>query len=290
VTAKDRGSGDRSEQKGGRRVVLDLSELRRLATQFKDFAARVEQTRRTIADVATDIEPARAKLSDQALATLISNVFTASTAPTQLARAVERLDRQGQYVEKVRALAEQADGGDGRWSAADARRFVGTIGKEMDPFERAVRETLLHGTIVRASSRMNGSANTAKPNAHARGVTNGKLPPSRLSAVGDGEKMAKPAAAQFRKMNDAAREAGLDLTVNSGYRTAAEQERLYNDYLNGRGALAAKSGQSTHGLGLSADIDTTNPKVLAWLRENAGRYGFVNDVPSESWHWTYKPR
>jgi LAS superfamily LD-carboxypeptidase LdcB len=84
------------------------------------------------------------------------------------------------------------------------------------------------------------------------------------------------------------RAASLDLHVNSGYRSYAEQAQLYRDYQNGAGNLAAPPGRSTHGLGLSADINTTNPKVLAWLRANAAKYGFVNDVSGEPWHWTYR--
>src|SRR5699024_10606009 len=27
--------------------------------------------------------------------------------------------------------------------------------------------------------------------------------------------------------------------------------------------------------------------IQAWLKSNAGRFGWVNDVPSEPWHWSY---
>jgi LAS superfamily LD-carboxypeptidase LdcB len=77
--------------------------------------------------------------------------------------------------------------------------------------------------------------------------------------------------------------------VNSGYRTYAEQAALYQAYRSGTGNLAAAPGHSTHGLGLSADIQVTDPATLRWLRANAGSYGFVNDVPSEAWHWTWRP-
>jgi len=33
----------------------------------------------------------------------------------------------------------------------------------------------------------------------------------------------------------------------------------------------------------------TDPATLHWLRAHAGTYGFVNDVPSEAWHWTWRP-
>jgi hypothetical protein len=71
--------------------------------------------------------------------------------------------------------------------------------------------------------------------------------------------------------------------------TYAEQAAVYRAYLNGTGNLAAPPGHSTHGLGLSADIQVTDPATLRWLRAHAKTYGFVNDVPSEAWHWTWRP-
>jgi hypothetical protein len=289
--------GGKTEPKAGR-VVLDLSELSRLARLFEDSAARVEHTRLALRRLAADIEPARTRLADPTLATLITNVLTALDAPTQLPLVASRLQRQGTYAAKVRRLAERADGGDGKWSAADARRFVASIGPTTDPYERAVKEALLGGAIVRGERLAGRIGDHVSPSRNTRprlpdpgvgGLRNGRVPPSRLGPVGEGETMTKAAASRFRRMDAAARAAGLDLRVNSGYRTYAEQARLYDAYVHGHGNLAAKPGTSTHGLGLSADIDVRDPHTLAWLRAHAATYGFVNDVPSESWHWTYRP-
>ena len=119
--------------------------------------------------------------------------------------------------------------------------------------------------------------------------SNGRLPAGELTGVGDGERMYLPAAQAFHRMDAAATAAGHDLHVNNGYRTYAEQAALYQAYQNGTGNLAAPPGHSTHGLGLSADIQVTDPATLRWLRAHAGTYGFVNDVPSEAWHWTWRP-
>lgn len=128
----------------------------------------------------------------------------------------------------------------------------------------------------------------AAPPAAPQG-TNGRLPDTQLTGVGDGERMFTSAAGAFSRMDDAARAAGHDLHVNSGYRTYEEQAALYQAYRNGTGNLAAAPGRSTHGLGLSADISVTDPATLRWLRTHARQYGFVNDVPSEAWHWTWRP-
>jgi hypothetical protein len=298
------------------RVVLDLAELARLAKLFEDAATRVEHTRLALRRLAADIEPARTRLKDPALATLITNVLTAMDAPTQLPQAASRLQRQGTYAERVRRLAEQADGGDGKWTTADGMRFVTKIGPTIDPYERAVLEAFMGGVIVpgshlagriaphvtphkahgKAPHGSAGNGGTTAPGGGGRlpdpgveGLRNGRVPPSRLGPVGDGEKMTTVAARQFREMDAAAHTAGLDLHVNSGYRTYAEQASLYDAYIHGHGNLAAKPGTSTHGLGLSADIDVRDPRTLNWLRHHAAAYGFVNDVPSESWHWTYRP-
>jgi hypothetical protein len=157
------------------RVVLDLAELTRLSNLFEDSATRVEHTRLALRRLAGDIEPVRTRLHDTALATLIGNVLTAADAPTQLSLAADRLNRQGAYAARVRRLAEQADGPDGKWSAADARRFVRSAGDKPDAYERAVKEALLGGVIVRGRHVLGrfGAHAPAAPTAPTQG---GRLP------------------------------------------------------------------------------------------------------------------
>src|SRR5204863_1500566 len=51
----------------GRRIVLDLTELSRLANLFRHSADRVQHTRRELDRLAGEIEPARIRLHDNAL-------------------------------------------------------------------------------------------------------------------------------------------------------------------------------------------------------------------------------
>jgi hypothetical protein len=112
----------------------------------------------------------------------------------------------------------------------------------------------------------------------------------RQVGVGEVTVLLAPATRGWvREADAAATAAGRDLAVGSCYRTYAEQAALYEDYLNGTGNLAAPPGHSTHGLGLSADIKVTDPATLRWLHAHAKTYGFVKDVPSEAWHWTWRP-
>ncbi|HEV2780934.1 MAG TPA: D-alanyl-D-alanine carboxypeptidase family protein [Actinophytocola sp.] len=284
------------------RIVLDLHELRELHTFFDRCADRVRHVRRVVADIERDLEPARAALTDTALAGLITQAFAFLQSPPMLPKAEERMDWHARFAERVRRLAERADGADGKWTRSDALRFATGMGRA-DRAERAVLEALIMGTIVRRRSDLRQHLHRDRDRDHeprsgdgtparvdVSGLRNGHVPASRLASVGDGEKLLEPVARAFRRMDAAARAAGLDLHVNSGYRSYAEQAQLYRDYQNGTGNLAAPPGRSTHGLGLSADINVTNPRVQAWLRENAAKYGFVNDVASEPWHWTYQHR
>lgn len=99
------------------------------------------------------------------------------------------------------------------------------------------------------------------------------------------------AFAAFSRMRQAIQASGIKVKVNSAFRTMAKQKELYTKYLTGRGALAAKPGRSNHQYGVAVDLDVkSNPKLLSWLRSNAGSYGFHQAVPSENWHWEYDAR
>jgi hypothetical protein len=278
------------------RIVLDLQELRSLRTFFDTCTDRIRHVRRTIATLEHDLVPAKASLQDAVLSGLITQTFQFLQSPSSLPRTEERMDWHAHFVDRVRALAERAEGDDNKWTRSDALRFATTMGGA-DRAERAVLEALILGTVVRRRADLREHLHPAHHQHHQPSpapdtatLRNGHVPAGRLASVGDGEKVLAPAARQFRRMDAAARTAGVDLHVNSGYRTYAEQAQLYRDYRNGTGNLAAPPGKSTHGIGLSADIDVTSPTTLAWLRHNAGTFGFVNDVPGEPWHWTYQNR
>lgn|GEM_PF-6483358 len=99
------------------------------------------------------------------------------------------------------------------------------------------------------------------------------------------------AAPQFLAIMEAARRAGVHLGVSSAFRTHAEQVRLYALYRSGRGNKAARPGYSNHQMGLSVDLGNTGGdgrRNVRWLKQNAARFGFYNDVRGEPWHWTYK--
>jgi hypothetical protein len=120
---------------------------------------------------------------------------------------------------------------------------------------------------------------------------NGQIPPAALQAIDPSgtHRLWAPAARAFRALEADAAAAGVRIEVTDSYRPLADQERLAREKgLFRHGGLAAVPGTSNHGWGLSLDLDLDG-RALAWMRENAWRYGFVEDVPREPWHWTYRP-
>jgi hypothetical protein len=146
------------------------------------------------------------------------------------------------------------------------------------------------GPLETATVRSPGDYGPVAPPAALVAFGNGSIPAAELLPIGDGsERLHGPAAQAFRRMAADAWRSGVDLKVNDGYRTIDEQHHLADELgLYRDGGAAAVPGTSTHGWGLSVDIDTEGGST-AWLRANADRYGFVEDVPGEPWHWTYRP-
>lgn len=73
----------------------------------------------------------------------------------------------------------------------------------------------------------------------------------------------------------------VGVTGHGGFRDRAQQEKMYQDYLNG-GTLAAKPGHSMHERGLAIDFSGD----LDWVAQHASEYGIVNSVNGEPWHYT----
>ena len=154
-------------------------------------------------------------------------------------------------------------------------------------FAGALREAM--ATSTAASTGPPGAAVASSgPPAGLEAFPNGRIPEQALTAIAPGQRLWGPAAEAFRRLVADARAAGVTVRVTDSYRSYDEQvDVARRKGLYSQGGLAATPGTSTHGWGLSVDVDTS-PETLAWLRTNGGRYGFVEDVPREPWHWTYQ--
>ena len=141
-----------------------------------------------------------------------------------------------------------------------------------------------------ASVKPAGGYGKLTPPADLSPYGNGRIPADRLALIGTGDhRLWQPAAAAFARLQADAAAAAVRIGVTDSYRSYDEQVAVARDKgLYRNGGLAATPGTSSHGWGLSLDLDL-DPRAQAWMRENASRYGFVEDVPREPWHWTYRP-
>lgn len=116
-----------------------------------------------------------------------------------------------------------------------------------------------------------------------------------VNIVGNGgemEQITYESIAPFFALCAAAAEANLQLTVESGFRTYRQQEKLYALFVSGKGNRAAKAGRSNHQHGQAFDLNTLGydgTPMYDWLKKNAPKFGFLRTVSGEHWHWEYLP-
>ena len=141
-----------------------------------------------------------------------------------------------------------------------------------------------------ATRRPAGAYGRTVPPAELQAYGNGKIPAAALSRVGDtGHKLWAPAARALERLMADAAASGVRIGITDSYRSfdsqvdVARRRGLYQN-----GGLAAVPGTSAHGWGMATDHDL-DASALEWMRENAHKYGFVEDTPREPWHWGYRP-
>lgn len=126
--------------------------------------------------------------------------------------------------------------------------------------------------------------------------------PRDLVNVGNGQSLVTSAAEMLKAMQN---DSGADVVLSpqSGYRSFAKQQEVYNSYDPAtRDTFSARAGYSEHQTGLAMDfgpIDAAfeKTKAFTWLTENAHKYGFILRFPKgkeaitgyqyEPWHWRY---
>ena len=119
-----------------------------------------------------------------------------------------------------------------------------------------------------------------------------------------------PACRAYVAMADAAQEAGCPISCVSPYRSYAQQQSIYNDYVS-RHSLAladtysARPGFSEHQTGLCVDVTAEGAEytefdqtaAFRWMTEHAHEYGFIlrygdgmdyiTGYIYEPWHYRY---
>ena len=87
------------------------------------------------------------------------------------------------------------------------------------------------------------------------------------------------------------REAGLTPVTYGGYRSSAKQAELRAKYEAGKGAQAAKPGNSAHECGYAIDLSQRG-EPRKWWHQNAMRFGLApygNYGATEDWHFQIHP-
>ncbi len=124
------------------------------------------------------------------------------------------------------------------------------------------------------------------------GFGNGRIPSTGLTSLNTqpGHKLYAPAAASWNNLVAAARAEGVELKITDSYRDYDEQVDLVRRKgLYSQGGLAATPGTSNHGWGMAVDANVNDPRTLQWLKTNGPRFGWVEAVPREPWHWEFRP-
>jgi hypothetical protein len=102
-------------------------------------------------------------------------------------------------------------------------------------------------------------------------------------AYRQGKPMRPDVAQAFDRMARAAAADGVHLIVNSGFRSDAEQARLFAANPDPR--WVAPPGKSLHRL--ATELDLGPGSAYSWLAANARRFGFVQRYSWEPWHYGY---
>ena len=128
----------------------------------------------------------------------------------------------------------------------------------------------------------------------------------------EGKQMETKAGEALQQMVAGLRATGMDIIIQSGYRTDADQEYLYNRQINRQGGDELKAATisavpltSEHQAGLAVDLSTDGTLLESfasteqgkWLKAHCAEYGYILRYPkgketvtgiiSEPWHFRY---
>lgn len=134
-----------------------------------------------------------------------------------------------------------------------------------------------------------------------------ELAPASLPSA-YGHQLRPDATAAAAQMFSAAKAAGYDLIVGSGYRSYATQQKLFSDYSAHYGeaqanTFSARAGQSEHQTGLAFDVARADRRCFidncfgslpesTWIANHSYEYGFIVRYPADKTNVTkyqYEP-
>lgn len=201
-----------------------------------------------------------------------------------------------QQGERVLVLAESPDTHPvGRYVQVALTRLDESGARVCDPTRAPVwleADALAHGWAdIHA-----GTARWARSSTDVRhGVYLGQMDVVRLIGrdTDTGElEVERLSAALLDPYDDLVAAAAADghlVRLNSGFRTFAEQQELWD--ANPNPAQVARPGRSNHQSGIAIDIDTGSfqSPLYRWMKDHGPDHGFIRTVSGEHWHWEHRP-
>ncbi|MDO8186649.1 transglycosylase SLT domain-containing protein [Conexibacter sp. JD483] len=152
-----------------------------------------------------------------------------------------------------------------------------------------IRVTVTDPAVVKAGGERREAAVDAvaeaelSPSAATAALGAGPGDYSGPLAYRQGKPMRPDVAIAFDRMAAAAARDGVALTITSGWRSSAEQARLFAAHPDPR--WVAPPGRSLHRLGTELDLGPES--AYGWLAANAGGFHFVRRMSWEPWHYGY---
>ena len=131
---------------------------------------------------------------------------------------------------------------------------------------------------------------------HALGVADGEVPDGVTVFDDDYPAVNKLDPDLIGALRAAARDAagdGIEIYVNSGWRSEEYQEQLFEQAVSEYGSEAkaaewvARPGTSVHEAGGAVDIGPDD--AAAWLSEHGAGYGLCQIYANEPWHYELRP-
>ncbi|MFK7918455.1 MAG: D-alanyl-D-alanine carboxypeptidase family protein [Ilumatobacter sp.] len=176
--------------------------------------------------------------------------------------------------------------------AFPASTFSGTSGSHgLAGVSEAKLNAAIAGQAAPPGARQPGGYGSLPVPESLKAFGNGKIPTDALTQLdGSRHRLYAPAAASWNNVVAAAAADGIELRITDSYRDYAEQVDLVERKgLYSEGGLGAKPGTSNHGWGMAVDADVTEERTRNWLQINGPRFGWIESVPREPWHWEFRP-
>jgi len=201
------------------------------------------------------------------------HMSTATYLARARAAAVDGARRNG-----VRAGPGDVDFPDGGFAPTRVRiRVRGSVHVRVDGTERRRRRRVAVQASAVAELTPGADRGLDQPAFAAGGGYDGPL------AYRMGKPMRPDVARAFDRMAAAARRAGIALSINSAFRSDAEQAKLFAANPNPK--WVAPPGTSLHRYG--TELDLGSPGAHGWLAANCRRFGFIRRYAWEPWHFGF---